>query len=216
MAYANHISAINELAATEGVFTTAQASRFGIPVDALSYASRAGRLDRIAKGAYRLVGSQSTELDELSAVWKLTAPGKMSHERISANSWDGVAVGGTTAASILGVGDFYLSPYRIFTPKRINSRNVSVKFGTRRIARDDVSFTEGLPVTKLERTMLDLWLDKEDPSLVVDALSDAMHKYTHSFKLGHLEALFVDALGAEKGKRQLGFLFANAGITKED
>lgn len=215
MTYANHISAINELAATEGVFTTAQAKRFGVPADALSHAYRVGRLERIAKGAYRLIGSQATELDEVSAAWKLTAPGKMSHERIPVVSWDGVAVGGATAASIQGIGDFYLSPYRIFAPKRINSRNANVKFGTRIIMRDDVSFTEGLPVAKPERTILDLWLDKEDPSLVADALSDAVYKYTHTFRLDHLEALFVGALGKDKGKQQLDFLLTTSGIKEK-
>ena len=215
MVYLNHTLAINELAATEGVFTTAQAERFDIPADALSYACRAGRLERIAKGAYRLVGSQSTQLDELSAIWKLTAPEKMSYERIAVSSWDGISIGGTTAASILRIGNFYLSPYRVFAPNRINSKKTSVKFGIRKIKRDDVSFIEGLPITKIERTLLDLCMDKEDPSLIADTLSDAVNKYESSIDYARLELLLINIIGPGKGKALLDSLFKNARIERK-
>jgi predicted transcriptional regulator of viral defense system len=216
MNYSSHISAINELAATEGIFTAGQAKRFGIPNDALSHACQAGRLDRIAKGAYRLTGSQPTRFDELSAVWKLTAPDKMSHERIPLSSWDGIAIGGTTAASLLGIGDFYLSPYRILASRRINSRNTSVRFGIRKIARLDVSFIEGLPVTRIERTLLDLCVDKEDPSLVVNAFSDAINKYVNSVNCEHLESLFINTMRPDKGRAYLDSLFADARIKRNN
>ena len=40
MKYANNIAAIDELSASEGVFTTAQAQRLGISRNALSHAAR--------------------------------------------------------------------------------------------------------------------------------------------------------------------------------
>ena len=54
MKYANNIAAIDELSASEGVFTTAQAQRLGISRNALSHACKVGRLERVAHGAYRL------------------------------------------------------------------------------------------------------------------------------------------------------------------
>lgn len=215
MSYSTYTSNIRELSETDGVFTTAQAKRFGIPADALSYACRTGRLERVSQGAYRLIGSQPTQLDELSAAWKLTSPEKMSFERIPFASWDGIAIGGTTAASIIGIGDFYLSPYRIFAPRRINSRNTSVRFGVREIAREDVAFIGGLPVTRAERTLLDLCIDKEDPSLIAKALSDCARRFTGSFSFGHLKSLFVSTFGADKGMSQLEALLADAGIERK-
>ena len=209
MTKADHISSINELSAFEGVFTTAQAARSGITRNALSNACKAGRLERIAQGAYRLVGSQPSQLDELAAAWKLTAATKMSHERIPEASWDGIAVGGTTAASLLGIGDFYLSPYRILSPRRINSRNKAVWLGVRDIGRDDISFIEGLPVTKPERTILDLVLDNEDPSLIADALADA---YEKTFDTNRLSKLFIDAFGKGKGEGMADALLSDAGM----
>ena len=57
MKYANNIAAIDELSASEGVFTTAQAQRLGISRNALSHACKVGRLERVAHGAYRLSGA---------------------------------------------------------------------------------------------------------------------------------------------------------------
>ena len=97
MIYSNHIAALNELSASEGVFTTAQAARLGITRNALSQAVTSGRAERIAHGAYRLAGSQGDFTDELAAVWKLTNPAAFTHERIEVGAWDGIAIGGSTA-----------------------------------------------------------------------------------------------------------------------
>lgn len=173
MKYQTYKSLIQELAEEEGVFTTAQAERLGIPRSTLSYASSAHILERVAHGAYRLVGCQQDSLDNAKAAWKLTAPEKMSAERMAVENWDGVAIGGSSAAAIQGIGDFHLTPLRILSPVRFNSRRDGVRFGRRVIERRDVSFAEGLALTKPERTILDLILDKEDPSQIVDALKDA-------------------------------------------
>ena len=41
---------------------------------------------------------------------------EFTHERVQPSAWDGIAAGGTTAASIHGIGDFYLSPYVLIAP----------------------------------------------------------------------------------------------------
>jgi len=207
----SHISTIAELSETEGVFTTAQAVRAGVPRDALHDGASAGRLRRVARGAYRLVGSGSEQTDELAAIWKLTAPAKLTHERARADAWDGVAIGGATAASLLGIGDFYLSPYRIYAPRRINSRNNDVSFAVRDISRNEVSFESGLPVTVPERTIFDLVADDEDLSLVADALRDACGG-GRPFDLDKLEALLVARYGRRKGGKALASLLADAGM----
>lgn len=168
-----HIQTLNELSASEGVFTTAQAARLGVSRNVLAKACEAGSLVRIVHGAYRMAGVPPKETDELAALWKMTDAPSFTHERARPSGWDGVAVGGATAANLLGIGDFYLSPYVLLAPVRMRSRFPGVTFAVRDIAREDVTFTEGLPVTKAERTLLDLALLGEDPSLVRDALSGA-------------------------------------------
>ena len=195
------------------MFTTAQAARIGIPRDALHGAAEAGRVVGIARGAYRLVGSGSEQTDELVAAWKLTAPDRFTHERLQAEAWDGVAVGGATAASLLGIEDFYLSPYRIYAPRRINSRNKAASFAVRRVARDEVSFASGFPVTTPERTIFDLVADNEDLSLVADALRSACVG-GRPFDFNKLEALSHGKYGKNKANQILTSLLADAGIAE--
>lgn len=169
----NYTPLLNELSASERIFTTAQAERLGIPRNVLAKACEAGKLVRIRHGAYRLAGVPAAESDELEALWKTTNAEAFTHERAGQGSWDGVCVGGTTAASLLGLGDFYLSPYRIYAPKRLRSHDAAACFAVRRVSRDDVSFAEGFAITRIERTLFDLVYDHEDPSLVKAAFADA-------------------------------------------
>ncbi|WP_307742404.1 type IV toxin-antitoxin system AbiEi family antitoxin domain-containing protein [uncultured Mobiluncus sp.] len=173
MTYSNHIAALNELSASEGVFTTAQAARLGITRNALSQAVTSGRAERIVHGAYRLAGTRSDFTDELAAIWKLTDPAAFTHERMQIGAWDGITIGGSTAASLQSLGDFYLSPYRIYAPRRINSRLKPASIAIRRVDPDDVSWIKGLPVTRPERTLVDLCLDNEEWSLVEDSFNSA-------------------------------------------
>ena len=169
----NYMPLLYELSASERIFTTAQAERLGIPRNVLAKACEAGKLVRVRQGAYRLSGVPAAATDELEALWKITDAASFTHERAAQDAWDGICVGGSTAASLLGLGDFYLSPYRIYAPKRLRSHDPAASFAIREVAREDVSFAEGFAVTKIERTLFDLVLDHEDPSLVEAALADA-------------------------------------------
>lgn len=43
----------------------------------------------------------------------------------------------------------------------------------RAVDEEEIAWVDGLPITKAERTLVDLCLDFEDPSLIGDALRDA-------------------------------------------
>lgn len=211
MKHSSHIEKIAELSESEGVFTTAQAARMGIPRDALHDAVESGRLERVVRGAYRMVGSGSSFADELAAIWKLTAPAKFTHERVRVADWDGIAVGGSTASALLGIGDLQLSPYRLYAPRRINTRNPSASFARREVARGEVTFESGLPVTRPERTVFDLVADDEDLSLVADTLDDASRKYW-DFDYGRLQRLFEGRYGEKRGCGIFRSLMEEAGL----
>lgn len=207
----DHISSIIELAESEGVFTTAQAARLDIPRDALHDACVSGRLERIVHGAYRLMGSGSKETDELFALWKLTSSKLFAYERFA--RWDGVCVGGSSAAYLNDMGDFHLSPYRFFSRERISSRNPSARFGIRDVERRDVSFERGIPVTRPERTIFDLVLDREDPSLIAGALRDVA-SLDSKFDCARLQEMLVGKYGEAKGGSIFKSLLANSGIVE--
>ena len=117
----DHMQTTSEPSASERIFTAARAKRLGVPRNALVKACSAGRLLRVMHDAYRMAGVPSAETDELEAIWKLTVPSLFTHERVQPSAWDGIAAGGTTAASIHGIGDFYLSPYVLIVPSECAS-----------------------------------------------------------------------------------------------
>ena len=205
----SNIAAIEDLALSEGgVFTTAQAVRLGIPRDALAYAARSGHIERIAQGAYRLAATADDGLDELRAAWKLTAPSTFSYERSKIEGWDGVAVCGSTASFILGIGDFYASPYHIATPRRINSRRRNVRFVRADVSREDIVWLGGLPVTRPEVTIAMLVRLGEDPSLIADAFVDAVRTYGST-------SLDIKRARVMLGERVFEQLLEDAGIALE-
>lgn len=79
---------------------------------------------------------------------------------------------------------------------RFNSRREGVRFGVREVNRRDVSFGKGFALARPERTILDLILDNEDPSQVLDALRDA-RKDDFDFK--RFAVLLGEAFGTEHG-----------------
>lgn len=185
----NHRAKIRELSSKEGIFTTAQAKRFGIPRDALSNACSTGVIRRISQGAYQLVGVRTSENDELLAIWKSTHPDRFSEERIADQDWDGICVGGETAASMWGSDSSTREPYRFYSPKRFNSRKKTASFKKRAIDVADVTVVDDLPITSKERTIVDLVLDKVDHTKTAQVFREL---YDHDFDMIRLQSLLND------------------------
>ena len=215
MGNTNHVEAIARLSESEGVFTTAQAARMGIPRDALHDAVKAGRIERIMHGAYRMIGSSSSFADELTAIWKLTAPARFTHERLRVAEWDGITVGGSTASALLEIGDLHVSPYRLYAPRRVNTRNTAVHFAKRVVPRSDVTFLQGLPVTRPERTVFDLVVDDEDLSLVADVLRDAWEA-DRGFGFKKLRELLGGRYEKDRVENLYRSLLADSGLADEE
>lgn len=190
---------INPLSASEGIFTTAQAARCGISRDSLAKACAAGNLVRLTRGAYRSAAVASTPWDEIAATWKLTAPAKMLHERMNRDAWDGITIGGTTAASLNGLGDFYLYPIRMYAHKRIKIGNPDVRTSIRIITWEDVDLRNGFATTKPERTLVDLALDNEELSLIRNACGDALERGLDLMALRRV----IETLAPNKEKKVL-------------
>jgi hypothetical protein len=127
------------------------------------------------------------------------------------STWDGIVVGGQTAAPLMGIGDFHLSPFRFYAPKRFNTRNRLTRFGKRIVAREDVVFQQGVPVTKMERTISDLILDNEDMSLEADALQDALHA-SQAFDLEKIAVILCERQPKNAAHSRYEELITNAGI----
>jgi hypothetical protein len=162
----------------------------------------------------RSLRTPTTRLTSAPARRRKAVQKSFAHERLA--SWDGVVVGGATAACALGFGDLHPYPCRMYAPRAIRSTLPEVSAAVRRVDERDVSFALGIPVTRSERTILDLVLDGEDPSLVADALADAARNLAQpkDFDISRLSKLFRESKGrwgAPAGT--LDTLLTEAGVT---
>ncbi|MBQ9059295.1 MAG: hypothetical protein IJ125_08945 [Atopobiaceae bacterium] len=166
-------------------------------------------MERVVRGAYKMASSSDSDIETFVAFWKLTRPSAYGFER--ALSFDGIAVGGHTASFIHGFGVLQPEPCRIYAPNRMRSRLPGVSFAQRKIEERDVMLREGMYVTRPERTILDLVLDREDLSLVADTLHDARVQFETSggFSMERLRELF-DGIreGGMEGRDLLDMLVA--------
>lgn len=90
-----------------------------------------------------------------------------------------------------------------------------MSFARREVARDEVSFTLGVPVTCPERTVFDLVADDEDLSLVADVLADASRK-CRDFDYGKLQRLLESRYGKDRGQATHQGLLEDSGILGEE
>lgn len=154
-----------------GMFTAAQATTRGVARSTLMRREKAGALERVRAGVYRLPGVPSDRLDEIRAAWLASEPENSAWERLSKPD---VVVGGSAAAWAHQLGDLYPSPILMYSRKRRQTRHDDVRYSIRSVPDQDVTVLDGLPVTTRERTIADL-VDEPgtDLSLVADALRDA-------------------------------------------
>ncbi len=158
-----------------GLFTTKQAADRGISGTALGRSEIAGRIERLAHGAYRQASVPPSPLDDLRAAWLLTKPSAIAEDRLSDHD---VVVGHATAAFLHGAGDLLPEPYVFLSAARRQTRRHDVSFRHRRVDAQDVRLIDGLPTTSIERTIADLLADRQDDSLVADVLRDAARTAT--------------------------------------
>ena len=209
----SNIQIISELAASQhGMFTTAQAASFGVARDALAYLAKSGRLERMLHGVYRLCGTPRDGREDIRAAWLSADPKRLAFDRL--RTPEDIVIGGRSAAAMHGLGDFFLSPFRFYSKRRINSRNQEVSFARRSVDPCDVTVVDGLPVTSKERTLLDLYKDNEDPSLLADALHAAFNE-GKGFDYFRMRDLFEEDSRDPRGVGEDAFvdLLNESGIT---
>lgn len=162
-----------ELSASQwGMVTAAQAAAHGVQRLDLSRLSKAGHLERVAHGVYRDAGAPSDEFESVRAAWLAADPSQTAEERLGAIS-DDVVVMGESATSLHGVGDLPADRHELSTAVRRQTQRPDVRYRQRQLERGDVTIAHGLPVTTIERTIVDLVENRTDLSLVAHVLRDA-------------------------------------------
>lgn len=155
-----------------GMVTTAQARWAGIDTVTLTRLVEQGLLVRPRRGVYAVAAAEETEHADIKAAWLALNPTVPAWERLNLDT-DGGAISHRSAAVLHDLGELVAEDVEVIVPRRRNLRDPSLRLRKRSIAESDVTLVDGLPVTTIERTVVDLLEDHIDASHVGPIVHDA-------------------------------------------
>lgn len=155
-----------------GLVTTAQANAVGVVNVTLQRLVEAGLLIRVRHGVYQLTASEeSANLPEKSA-WLALRPGVAGWDRPQLDP-DGGVLSHRSAALLHGLGELVAERIEITVPRRRTTRDREVLLRQRQLRQDEVTLIDGLPVTTVERTVMDLLAEHVDASHIGQVMHEA-------------------------------------------
>ncbi|WP_311141654.1 type IV toxin-antitoxin system AbiEi family antitoxin domain-containing protein [Lancefieldella rimae] len=167
-----NIRKLEEVASGQwGMITTAQANIAGVSSRQLLRMQHDGRLIPITRSVYRFAAAGETDYVDLKAEWLAISPKQTAAQRLAEKPYDAIVVG-ATATWLFGIGDLLPSPYAFALLQRRQTTRKGVRFLVWEIDPRDTTVVSGLPVTRPERTLVDLVRLREDPSLIQDVVRD--------------------------------------------
>ncbi|WP_438388509.1 type IV toxin-antitoxin system AbiEi family antitoxin domain-containing protein [Actinopolyspora saharensis] len=155
-----------------GMVTSAQARRAGIDTVTLTRLVEQGLLVRPRRGAYAVAAAEEAEHTDIKAAWLALNPSVPAWERLTPDT-DGGVVSHRSAATLHDLGELVAEDVEMIVPRRRNPRDPSLRLRKRAVAESDVTLVDGLPVTTIERTVVDLLEEHVDASHVGPIVHDA-------------------------------------------
>lgn len=157
----DHLTRLFDVAeAQAGYFTTAQAAAVSVDRRRLAYHATAGRLQRIRHGIYRLVQFPHSRYEDLFIAWLTAGPNAViSHE---------------SALLLYDLSDVLPETIHVTVPRSASRRRSGLRIHTNGIDVEDITQREGLPVTTVPRTIVDVALAGLSDELVLQATREAL------------------------------------------
>ncbi|MGW6642328.1 substrate-binding domain-containing protein [Streptomyces iakyrus] len=162
MTQADVLRALDTRAADQwGLVTTAQAKLDGVQGVQLLRLERSGALESVGHGVYRLAAAPPPEHLRIKVAWLRLAPGTPARDRRTDGPGSGV-VSHTSACAVHGLGGRPHDPVELTVPSRRTTRDETVVLHRARMEAEDITVVDGLPVTTVPRTVVDLLEDRAD------------------------------------------------------
>lgn len=155
-----------------GLITTAQAENLGVSRVTIHRMMKQGELRLSRRGVYSFESSPLATHEEVRAAWLSLSPSRTVAEQIQ--DVEAPVICTTSAAAVLGIGDFQTEQHEFFVSSRKQSRAEDIHIRVRALSPDDIQVVDGLKVTTPTR-------------IVVDLLNELR-------ELEHIGALIVDAV----------------------
>ena len=174
----------------DGLVTANEARAIGIVDSVLARLTQRGKLERVARGVYRIPYYPTDRLSQYreAVLWARASHGP-----------ENVALSHETALAIYGISDVNPSRVHIAVPKGARLRRQKPKWITvhrGQLLSTDVTTHEGLPVTTVPKSVLDVLKETGRSGLARQAIKDAR-------KEGYINAAEAKKLALQLRKYEL-------------
>ena len=154
----------------DGLFTSREARSLGIQDSVLVRLRQRGRLERMSRGVYRIAQYPAERLAQYreAILWAQASNGP---ERI--------ALSHETALLLYGISDVNPARVNLTVPVSARMRRVHPKWielHRANLATEDIQLHEGMPVTTVERSILDVLATTHRSDFAREAITDALRK----------------------------------------
>jgi predicted transcriptional regulator of viral defense system len=181
--------------ARAGYFTVADAKRAGYSRSLVAHHVLSGMLERVDRGIYRLSRFPEAPQADLAVAWlRAGEASAISHE---------------SALGLYGLSDVMPHEVHVTLPRTASRRHGGLRLHTSPLGDGDTTLFEGVRVTTVERTIVDVARAGLAEELVLQAIGEALERgLTTSTRLaeaaaergGRAKRLVQRALGGEHGE----------------
>ncbi|MFE7764112.1 substrate-binding domain-containing protein [Streptomyces sp. NPDC057438] len=215
MTQADVLRALDARAAGQwGLVTTAQAKLDGVQGVQLLRLERSGELESVGHGVYRLAASPQPEHLRIKVAWLRLDPGTPARDRRTDGSGAGV-VSHTSACAVHGLGGRSADFVELTVSSRRTTRDETVVLHRATMDAGDITVVDGLPVTTVPRTVVDLLQARADAARTGTFVAEAAARgFVRVDDLAPRVAGFAGAYGLPadaSGAELLEFLCEQAG-----
>lgn len=145
-----------------GYFSAAQAREAGFSYSLLSYHVRSGRFERVKPRIYRFVQFPASAHEDLHVASLQAGPDAViSHD---------------SALALYDLSDLLPDQVHVTVPRTASRRRPGLKLHTNRLETGDVTRYEGVPVTTVLRTLVDVATAGLPDELVCQAIHEALRR----------------------------------------
>jgi hypothetical protein len=160
-----------------GLVTSTQAKAHGVDGVTLLRLREAGLLEGVGRGVYLVSGAVTPSHLEIRVAWLRLDPARPAWERDGRGEKDGV-VSHRSACLVHELGDIPAPKVELTVPRRLTTREAWVTLHQHAGPLDpgEIAVVDGLPVTSVERTVLDLLRDGADAGHIGGVIAEAEHR----------------------------------------
>jgi predicted transcriptional regulator of viral defense system len=154
----------------DGLFTSKEARSLGIQDSVLVRLRQRGRLERMSRGVYRIAHYPAERLAQYreAILWAQASNGP-----------ELIALSHETALLLYGISDVNPPRVNLTVPVSARMRRVHPKWITihrANLATEDIQLYEGMPVTTVKRSILDVLATSRRTDFARQAITDALRK----------------------------------------